>query len=116
MARDKNDYENNKVYTWKKPPFSSTRPCRNRGKQVSFSDQEGEVADNTLARTMSDSSFDRSLTSPEPARSNNNRTPGNPHRSGQTKKKKPFTKRQEEGAGDTNTTSNARYGTSRRDK
>lgn len=109
MARDKDDYQGNKVYTWHKPLYKSNRSRKNRGKRVSFSDHEGESADNTLARTMSNSSFDRSPTPPESIRSTNSRSPGNPHRSRQTKKKKPSTKRQEEVVGNTNATNNTRY-------
>lgn len=109
MARDKNDYENNKVYTWKRPVFSHNRSRRNRGKQVSFSDQESDLADNSLARTMSDSSLDRSIGSVETNRSNNHTNAGNPCRSGYTKRKKSSIKKQEGAAGDTRTPNNSHY-------
>lgn len=38
-------------YVWRKPQSFSGRSRRNRGKQVSFSDQESEQADDTFANT-----------------------------------------------------------------
>lgn len=106
MARDKNDYENNKTYTWKRPVFSRNRSRRNRGKQVSFSDQESDLADNSLARTMSDSSLDRSTGSVETNRSNNHTKPS---QVGLHQEEEIVHKQQEGAAGDTRTPNNSHY-------
>lgn len=57
--RDQLDYDTNNVYTWKKPPFRSTRPRRATSKKrVSFSDAEGVLTQDTLAAMGTDSSSD----------------------------------------------------------
>lgn len=109
MARDKDDYQGNSVYTWNRSFHNSSKFRKNRGKRVSFSDHEGESADNTLARTASNSSLDRSLTPSEPIRSTKSQASGNPHRSRPTKKKKSSSRRQEEAVGNIGATSNSRY-------
>lgn len=109
MARDKNDYESNKVYTWKKPQFNLNRSWRNQGKQVRFSDQESIPANDTSAYTTSDSSFERSAEFMEPTRAGGKSHAGNPHRSGHSKKKKTSTKKLGEAAGNTKTTNDTHY-------
>lgn len=64
MTRDCIDYESNSVYIWKKTQYQSGRPRKNKGKRVSFSDQENDVASDTLATTGSESSPYRATTSP----------------------------------------------------
>lgn len=59
LIRDRIDYENNSVCTWKKTFFQPGRSGKvSVKKRVSFSDQESEPAYDTLAATASDSSLD----------------------------------------------------------
>lgn len=56
--RDQLDYDTH-VYTWKKPSLRSYRPRRaSSKKRVSFSDAEGDQAQDTLAAMGTDSSLD----------------------------------------------------------
>lgn len=108
MTRDQIDYENNKVYTWKKPLFFPNCLRRNSGKQVSFFDQN-EPADDTLAHTASDSSPEQPRTSTGIIRSGNGWSPGNPHGANKKAKKKLTIKKQGEEAGDTKVSKNTHY-------
>lgn len=110
MTHDRIDYENDKVYTWKRPMFSSNRSRKNRGKQVSFSDQESDAANDTLVNSASDSSLERSTTSMGLQLSNNSHNSGHPHDSSRTpKKKKSIIKKQEEEVGGIKTPKNTHY-------
>lgn len=92
MTRDHIDYERNNVYIWKKPQFFSGRSRKTEAKkQVSFSDLENDLINNTLAITASDSSPEHTATPTGQDRPISGRTTtGNPCRSsGRKQKKKP---------------------------
>lgn len=108
MTRDRIDYENNNVYRCKEPQFFSGRSCKHQRKRVSFSDQETELANDTLATTASDSSPERPSTSAGSDRPNNGRNSGHPHGFNKKAKKKPTKGRGGEEE-DTNTPKNNHY-------
>lgn len=97
MARDKNDYESNNVYTWEKNTVCLQSITEKPWQTSQFLGSGERSADNTLARTMSDSSPDRSTGSVETTRSNGHSNAGNPRRSGHTKKKKSSIKKTRRG-------------------
>lgn len=107
MNRVHIDYENNNVYTRKKKPLASRQSRKNSGKHVSFSDQESDLANYTIATTASESSPDRPSTSL--SRVDGGCTSGNPCGSNIKAKKKSATRRHGEEERETKTQRNTPY-------